>query len=120
VSARGDWDRWLSFFADGLSASASSALDRLTRLLAVQEELKGRIRASGLRAESAVRLIDLAIGQPIFSVCQVERDLELTYARANGLVGQLVTIGVLGQYDAARYDRRFTAPEMLAVLLRAT
>lgn len=120
VSARGDWDRWLSFFADGLSASARSALERLTSLLAVQEELKTRIRASGLRANSAVRLIDFVVGQPIFTVRQVERHLELTYARANGLVGQLVTIGVLRQYDAARYGRRFTAPEILAVLLRTT
>ncbi len=38
--------------------------------------------------------------------------------RANGLVAQLVSLGVLAQYDDAVYDRRFTAPDVLAILLR--
>lgn len=49
---------------------------------------------------------------------QVRRHLVVTYARANGLVGQLVTPGVLRQYGDSVYDRRFTAPDVLAVLLR--
>lgn len=49
---------------------------------------------------------------------QVQRRRGVTYARANGLVGQLVTAGVLRQYDDAVYDREVTAPDVLAVLLR--
>jgi hypothetical protein len=33
-------------------------------------------------------------------VRQVQRQLGVTYARANGLVGQQLTAGVLRQYDA--------------------
>jgi hypothetical protein len=51
-------------------------------------------------------------------VRQTQRHLGATYARANGPVGQLVTAGVLRQYDDAVYDREFTAPDVLAVLLR--
>lgn len=74
--------------------------------------------AAGLRAENAMLVVDLALAQPIFTVRTVQRRLGVTYARANGLVGQLVTAGVLQQYDEAVYDRRFTAPDVLAVLLR--
>jgi Fic family protein len=121
VSARGAWDSWIRFFAHGLTASARDTERRLVDLLAVQSELKARVRDAGMRAESAVRLVDFALGQPIFTVRQAQRHLGLTYPRANGLVRQLVDAEVLRQYDdRAVYDREFTAPEVLAVLLRSS
>ncbi len=118
VSTVGDWDRWIRFFADGLAASARDTEQQLLDLLSVQGDLKGRIRQAGLRADNAMLLVDFALAQPIFTVRQVERHLGVTYARANGLVGQLVGIGVLRQFDDAAYDRDFTAPDVLGILLR--
>ena len=119
VSTSGDWDSWIKFFADGLTASARDTEQQLTDLLSVQADLKTKVRAAGLRADKAMRLVDYALEQPIFTVRQVERHLDVTYARANGLVGQLVEAGVLRQYNEAVYDREFTAPDVLAVLLRS-
>jgi Fic family protein len=119
VSTTGDWDSWLRFFAQGLRASAQATERQLMDLLSVQDELKRKVRAAGLRADNAMRLVDYSLEQPIFTVRQVQRHLAVTYARANGLVGQLVDAGVLRQYNAAVYDREFHAPDVLAVLLRA-
>lgn len=68
---------------------------------------------------NAMLLVDYALEQPIFTVRQVQRHLAVTYARANGLVSQLVGAGVLRQYNQAVYDREFTAPDVLAVILRS-
>ena len=118
VSTRADWDAWIRLFADGLAQSARDTEISLHDLLSVQEQLKGRVRTAGLRAENAMTVVDFALAQPIFTVRAVERRIGVTYARANQLVGQLVDAGVLRQYDEAVYDRRFTAPDVLAVLLR--
>lgn len=118
VSARGEWDEWIRFFADGLAESAASTERRLRDLLAVQTDLKARVRAAGLRAENAMLLVDYALAQPIFTVRQAQRRLSVTYARANVLVGQLVRAGVLRQYNDAVYDREFAASDVLSVLLR--
>ena len=118
VSTTGDWDTWLRFFANGLTASADLAVAQLRDLLVVQARLKERVRSAGLRADKAMRLVDYTLAQPIFTVRQVERYLNVTYARANGLVGQLVDAGILRQYNEANYDREFTAPDVLAVILR--
>jgi Fic family protein len=118
VSTDGDWDAWIRFFTTGLTASARDTEQSLTDLLAVQAQLKAKVRSAGLRAENAMALVDYALAQPIFTVRQVQRRLGVTYARANGLVAQLVSAGVLRQYDEAVYDREFTAPDVLAVLLR--
>ncbi len=118
VSATGDWDGWIRFFADGVAAAADATATQLTDLITVQGELKARVRAAGLRAENAMRLVDYALAQPIFTVRNVERHLSVTYTRANALVSQLVNAGVLRRHGDSSYGRRFTAPEVLAVLLR--
>ena len=119
VSADGDWDSWIRFFADGLRVSAQETDRQLQDLLVVQADLKHKVRAAGLRAETAMLLVDYTLEQPIFTVRQVERHLGVTYPRANQLVGQLVAAGVLRRYDEAVYHRNFTAPDVLAVLLRS-
>lgn len=117
VSARGEWDAWIRFFADGLAASATDTRRSLLDLLDVQVALKDRVRQVGLRAETAMQMVDYSLAQPIFTVRQAERHLGVTYPRANTLVQQLVEAGVLRQHDDA-YPREFTAPDVLAVLLR--
>lgn len=118
VSTHGAWDAWLSFFAEGLAASAKATHAQLLELLVVQSELKTRVRAAGLRAERAMQLVDFAFEQTVFTVRQVQKRLGVAYPRANELVAQLVNADVLRPYDDAVYARRFTAPEVLAVLLR--
>ncbi len=84
----------------------------------MQHELKTRVRKAGLRAENAVRLVDYALAQPIFTIRNVSQHLDVTPARARTLVAQLVAADVLRRYDDSSYGRRFTAPDILAILLR--
>lgn len=116
VSARGDWDGFVKFFARGLQAAADQTRLQMVALVGVQTELKERLRASALRADSAHALVDLAVANPSFTVRQVEAELGLSYARANKLVGQLVELGILQQVGSSAYDRRFFAPRVLQSL----
>ncbi|MBO0981818.1 Fic/DOC family N-terminal domain-containing protein [Microbacterium sp. SD291] len=116
VSAQGDWDGFIRFFARGLQAAADQTRIQMVALVGVQSELKERVRASALRADSAHALVDLAVANPSFNVRKVESDLNLSYPRANKLVGQLVELGVLQQVSGNTYDRRFFAPRVLQTL----
>jgi len=116
VSALGDWNSWVEFFAAGVAESARSTERRLELLLSVQRDLKERLRRAGLRADTAYSLVDFALGQSIFTVRQVERKLGISYGRANKLVQQLVDAGVLYQYDDTAYSRRFAAADVLTAL----
>lgn len=118
VSARSDWDGWVSFFAQGLEESAVVTRQQMLDLVAAQAHLKDIVRSSNLRADTAQALVDYAVAHPTFTVRQVERDLRVSYGRANGLVGQLIELGVLLETGGS-YRRRFFAPEVLNVLLSA-
>lgn len=91
--------------------------EQLTQLLGVQAELKHRIRDAGIKADSAMRLVDFALAKPIFTARRMERRLGVTYTRANSLVGQLEEIGVLHQRERKR-PREYAAPDLLAILVR--
>ena len=116
VSTNGDWDGYIRFFARGLQAAADQTRVQMVALVSVQAELKERVRASTLRADSAHALVDLAVANPSFNVRKVEAELGVSYPRANKLVSQLVELGILRQVSGASYDRRFVAPRVLQTL----
>jgi len=118
VSSQGDWDNWVSFFAQGLEESAVVTRRQMLELVAAQAHLKDTIRASKLRADTAHALVDYAVAHTTFTVRQVERDLGVSYGRANRLVSDLVNLRVLAEAGDT-YRRRFFAPAVLQVLLPA-
>lgn len=119
VSSKGDWDAYVQFFATGIQASARSTLKQLSALVDAQEVMKSIIRASSLRADKALQLVDFAVANTVFSVRQVQHGLEVSYGRANTLVSQLCELGILAELTTRSVQRRFHSPAVLAVLLAA-
>jgi Fic family protein len=118
VSTRGDWDGYVRYFASGLEASALQTRDQMLSLVAVQTELRDRVRNSRLRADTAHALVDYAVGHVSFTARAVERDLGISYGRANALIGQLTNLGILAAVSEDNYRRRFYAPDVLRALVR--
>ena len=117
--SQGAWDEWIDFFARGLESAALDTKAKMLALLEVQRQLRDQVSASRLRSENARKLVDLAVARPSFTVRVVARELGLSYARANGLIGQLSNLGILAPTSRhATYARRFHAPQVVAVLLR--
>ncbi|MBM7783576.1 Fic family protein [Tenggerimyces flavus] len=118
VSAAGDWDTYVRFFATGLEASAKSTHRRMLALVELQASMKERVRQSNLRADTAHTLVDYAVAHVSFTVRGVERGLGISYGRANGLVSQLVDLGLLAPLPGASgAARRFYAPEVVDVIV---
>lgn len=111
-------DSWVRFFATGLTASAKDTERSLTDLLAVQADLKAKVRSAGLRAENAMTLVDYALAQPIFTVRQVQRHLGVTYVRANGLVRAARHRRCAPAVQRRRLRPRVHSTRRLGVLLR--
>lgn len=119
VSTTGDWDGFVTFFAHGLRESADFTLRQMLDLVAVRDELKEVVRASPLRAESALLMVDFAVASTSFTIKQAAEGLGLSVARTSKLVTSLVELEVLRQAGTSTYKRRFYAPRVFGVLLRA-
>lgn len=118
VSASGDWDPFVRFFADGLNDAATRTRDKMVELVDVQSTLKDIVRASTLRADSAQSLVDFAVANPSFTVRDVAAALDLSYVRANKLVAQLVDLSIVMPAGQDSYNRRFFAPRVIEVLVK--
>ncbi len=117
VSRQGAWDPYIGFFAKGIQESADLTHRAMSALVQVQSELKDVVRASPLRAETALLLVDYAVGHTTFTVRMVQRDLGVSYGRANKVVQQLVELDVLREMHAGPPGRRFAAPQVVDVIL---
>ena len=118
MNTRGEWDRFLTFFAAGLQAAATSTRTEMLALVEIQRELHEVVRASAPRADTALAVVDFAVANPSFTVRRLQEALDVGYGRADKLAGQLVELGVLKVIDPNAYSRRFFAPRVIETLTR--
>jgi len=117
VSTNGDWDAYVNFFATGLESSANMTHQKMLKLVEARGRMKEVIRNSTLRADTAHALVDFAIAHIAFTVRLVQKELGISYGRANVLVQQLVDLGILAPLASSHTTRRFYAPEAFSVLV---
>ena len=100
VSAKGDWDRWLSYFLTGVYQESRDVVERIRRLRMLQEEWKGQLES---RRESAnvIRLLDRFFAQPIMTVLQAAEFLEISDAGTRRVLGRLADAGIVERDDSS-------------------
>lgn len=113
----GDWDAWVGFFAAGVAASATESRVKVERLVALQVELRERVRHAGKRGVAEQIAADL-VGDPYPTVPFVRTRYGLSKQGAHNAIRALVEIGILETWDGLRFRRAQTyrAPDVMRVL----
>jgi Fic family protein len=94
LSCTGEWDAWVTFFAEGVAASAMESQDKVERLVALQAELRSAVQSARKRG-AAERLAADLVGQPYVSRPMVARRYELTGQGAANAIRTLVELDIL-------------------------
>jgi Fic family protein len=118
VSATGDFDPWISFFAQAVKARALAATSAIQQLLEVSTEFQSTVRQDGAKG----RVIDLAgdlIGFPVLDVADAAKLLGVTYPAANSAVHRLVRLGILREVTGGTYGRIFRCERVYQILAEA-
>lgn len=116
VRETGDWEGWLGFFLTGVEETATGATETARRILALFERDRARIADLGKASASAGRLHDYMRKQPIFSVAQAMRDLELTAPTVAATLGRLEMLGMVRETTGRKRDRIYAYAPYLAIL----
>ena len=115
VSISGDWNGWVTFFAQGLEASAVDTAKRLESLLAVQAHYHAILRDA--KARGIVRdIVDHLIGSPFVNVRNLADITGATYQAASTAANKLVDLGILEETHSQSV-RVFRANEVLAAIV---
>lgn len=114
----GDFDLWVSFFAEAVAARADAASKTITDLLGVRNEMIQLLKDD--KAKGTV--LDLAsdlIGYPRISVRQAAKLYHITYPAANSVVSHLVDLGILREITGSSYGRIFACDRVYNVIAKA-
>lgn len=112
----GAWEAWLRFFLRGVAEVAKEATDTARRIVAMREEHRSLITSNlGRGAGRGLTLLETLYFRPIVSVNTVMTITDLSFARANGLVQQMVGLGLLRETTGRRRNRVFAYEPYMAL-----
>ncbi|WP_457629992.1 Fic family protein [Oceanithermus sp.] len=115
VTAAGDWRSWVAYFLQGIYTQATDALERAARLVELRERYRKALQ--GERAYGTLlKVVDHLFARPIFTVRQLEEELDISFATANKAVAHLTRIGFLVERTGHKRNRLFAAREVLDLL----
>jgi Fic family protein len=117
VSATGDYDPWVRFFATAVEAQAADMVQRIEELLAVREGFLQTIRESKKHG-FVVEIIEDLIGYLPLSASTTADRHGVTYNTANDSLRKLEKMGILQEITGARYGRIFVCPAVRRIVTR--
>jgi len=115
VSETGDFNPWVSFFAQAVRAQSDDGVRRVDGLIHLKDVMVGRLRTAGVRSV-AIPIAEDLIGFPVISPTMAAEMYEVTYQTANTAIARLVELEVLEQIGTRPYARLFRAPAVMRLL----
>ncbi len=107
VRLHGDWERWLDFFAEGIEASATQAVQTAQALLQLVSTDRERIAQLGRAAASAWALHEALQRQPVASAATLGAATGLSAATVNKTLAHLARLGIVTETTARQRGRVF-------------
>ena len=108
VRLRGDWERWLDFFAEAVEVCATQAVATANALLALVNADYQRIAGLGRAAASALAVHHAMQRQPIATSAALVSATGLTAATVNKSLAHLERLGVVTELTSRRRGRVFS------------
>jgi Fic family protein len=112
VSQKGEWERWIEFFLNGVAEQAIDGVERATKLMILWQDYRKRLQTARMSI-LAQNLVDQLFQQPAMSVGLAQQVLKVSFASAQNNIMRLVRLGILQEMTGRKRDRIFIAPEIL-------
>jgi Fic family protein len=117
LSCDGNWNRWVSFFAEGVAASAADSQRKVEDLVGLQQRLREAVQQAGKRG-AAERLAPDLVGMPYLTARDVATRYELSRQGAYLAINSLVELGILRDTGAVdtHNARVYVASEVVQIV----
>jgi Fic family protein len=112
VRDNGDWEGWLTFFLQGVVATAGEATRTAVAILGMRQAHRDGVAGLGV---NALRLLDHLYDRPLVNVGSVAASLGVSWPTAGKLITQLEARGLLQEITGQRRNRVFRYGPYLAL-----
>lgn len=100
-------ENWVRFFLEGIVMTSTKGKQKFEYIITLREQYEQKISTLGRRVPRARQLLLHLFSQPIVSVKDVSRVLELTFKAGSDLVADLVDLGILQEKTGYSRNRLF-------------
>ena len=115
LSREGNFDRWISYFAEAIIGQAEREINRIQELLDFRNGLAATLNASKARG-LVLKLPDELIANPVLTVNRIANAFHVTYPPASSAVAKLVKLGVLKEVTGKKYNKIYVCFDLLRML----
>ena len=120
VRRNGNYEQWVGFFLEAVSAAAKDSLATVEKLSALHESNIERLPVTARKNDNVRRVFDYIEQYPIIDIKRTASDLEVSYNTVSAAVGKLVQAGILEETTNASRNRVFSYKEYLNILRKDT
>lgn len=114
VRTHNDMTQWLKYFLAGVAETAETASKTLIKIIKLKAHIESNLLVSfGKRAANAAILLNTLFQQPIISVADAQKILNITYKAANDLVAEMVQNNILIETTGQNRNRLFIFDEYI-------
>ena len=120
VRRSGNYEQWILFFLEAVSAAAKDSLNTIEKLSELHEKNVLRLPVTSRKNDNVRRVFDYIEQYPIIDIKRMANDLEVSYNTVSSAVGKLVREGILIETTNAARNRVFSYEEYLNILRKDT
>ena len=120
VRRSGNYEQWVGFFLEAVSAAAKDSLATVEKLSALHEGNIERLPVTARKNDNVRRVFDYIEQYPIINIKRTATDLGVSYNTVSAAVGKLVQAGLLKETTNASRNRVFSYEEYLNILRKDT
>ena len=113
---RGDWEKWLAFFLEGVRYTATGAVETAQRLSELFASDRAALEQQGRRAGTLLRAHEALKEQPILSSPYICRRTNLSFPAVAAAMERLVKHGIAREITGKRRNRLFVYDKYLSIL----
>jgi Fic family protein len=119
VRTSGNFEAWVHFFLEGV-VTVSDQVVKTTKAIQRLERIDTDRILEGNSGHSGVLLLRYLMEQPVVRVKDVEEKLKISYSKANNLLSEMETLGIMKQITEGRRNRKFIYREYVDILSEGT
>jgi Fic family protein len=116
----GNWENWLKFFLRGIWTVSEEAFATVRAIVVMREEHRNLILKQIRSPANGLLLLESLYKNPLVSVEDTKKLLNVTYPAANSLIEDFVVFGLLKETTGKKRNRLFLYEPYLALLRKGT
>jgi len=120
VRQSGNYEQWVSFFLEAVSAAAKDSMTTIEELRDLHEKNVERLPKTNRKNDNVRRVFDYIEQHPIIDIRKTSEALELSYNTVSTAVNKLVQIGILKDKTNYSRNRVFVYEEYINIIKRDT